>query len=82
MLDRLVAIKVISSEGGITDELKTRFYREAQACARLIHPNIVVVHDLGEDQGRLYIVMEFLDGDELKAQINSASRSRSRTRSP
>jgi serine/threonine protein kinase len=70
MLDRLVAIKVISSEGEITDELKTRFYREAQACARLIHPNIVVVHDLGEDQGRLYIVMEFLDGEELKALIN------------
>jgi len=69
MLDRLVALKVISSEGEITDELKTRFYREAQACARLNHPNIVVVHDLGEDQGRLYIVMEFLDGDELKLLI-------------
>jgi serine/threonine-protein kinase len=70
MLDRLVAIKVISSDEEVTDELKTRFYREAQACARLIHPNIVVVHDLGEDQGRLYIVMEFLDGEELKTIIN------------
>src|SRR3990170_2270890 len=70
VLDRLVALKVISSEGEVTDELKTRFYREAQACARLNHPNIVVVHDLGEDAGRLFIVMEFLDGEELKLLIS------------
>ncbi|MBI4012303.1 MAG: protein kinase, partial [Candidatus Rokubacteria bacterium] len=70
ILDRLVALKVISSEGEVTDELKTRFYREAQACARLNHPNIVVVHDLGEDAGRLFIVMEFLDGEELKLLIS------------
>jgi hypothetical protein len=70
VLDRLVALKVISSEAEVTDELKTRFYREAQACARLNHPNVVVVHDLGEDQGRLFIVMEFLDGEELKVLIS------------
>ena len=82
MLDRLVALKVISSEGEITDELKTRFYREAQACARLNHPNIVVVHDLGEDQGRLYIVMEFLDGDELKLLITSRKPLSTQDKSP
>src|SRR3989304_685747 len=70
ILDRLVALKVISSEGEVTDELKTRFYREAQACARLNHPNIVVVHDLGEDAGQFFIVMEFLDGEELKHLIS------------
>ncbi len=69
VLDRMVALKVISSEGDVTEELKARFYREAQACAKLNHPNIVVVHDLGEDSGQLFIVMEFLDGQELKYLI-------------
>jgi Protein kinase domain len=69
VLDRMVALKVISSEGDVTEELKARFYREAQACAKLNHPNIVVVHDLGEDDGQLFIVMEFLDGQELKYLI-------------
>jgi predicted Ser/Thr protein kinase len=69
VLDRMVALKVISSEGDVTEELKARFYREAQACAKLSHPNIVVVHDLGEDSGQLFIVMEFLDGQELKYLI-------------
>jgi serine/threonine protein kinase len=74
VLDRLVALKVISSEGDVTDELKARFYREAQACAKLNHPNIVVVHDLGEADGQLYIVMEFLDGEELKHVIAARRR--------
>src|SRR3989442_11113129 len=71
MLDRLVALKVISSEIEVTDELRARFFREAQACARLSHPNIVTVYDMGEDAGRLYIVMEFLDSDELRHFISS-----------
>ncbi len=69
VLDRLVALKVISSESDVTDELKARFYREAQACAKLSHPNVITVYDLGEDQGQLFIVMEFLEGEELKGLI-------------
>jgi formylglycine-generating enzyme required for sulfatase activity len=69
VLDRLVALKVISSDVHVTDELRTRFFREAQACARLAHPNIVTVHDMGEHEGQLYIVMELLDGEELRALI-------------
>jgi eukaryotic-like serine/threonine-protein kinase len=69
VLDRLVALKVISSDIDATEELKARFYREAQACAKLNHPNVVTVHDLGEDQDRLFIVMEFLEGEELKLII-------------
>ncbi|MGH7264475.1 MAG: serine/threonine-protein kinase, partial [Candidatus Rokuibacteriota bacterium] len=68
-LDRLVALKVISSDGDAAEELKARFYREARAGARLSHPNIIVVHDLGEDHGQLFIVMELLDGEELKQLI-------------
>src|SRR2546425_3332717 len=69
VLDRTVALKVISSDIEVTDELRTRFFREAQAGARLSHPNIVTVYDLTEADGRLVIVMEFLDGDELRQVI-------------
>jgi hypothetical protein len=69
VLDRLVALKVVSAETDHTDELRARFFREAQACARLSHPNIVTIHDLGEADGNLYIVMELLEGDELRQLI-------------
>ena len=69
MLDRLVALKVISNEVEVTDELRARFFREAQACARLTHPNIVTLYDMGEEGGRLFIVMEMLDGEELRSLI-------------
>jgi serine/threonine-protein kinase len=64
ILERSVALKVIS-DLEVTSELRSRFFREAQACARITHPNIVIVHDMGEDDGRLFIVMELLDGEEL-----------------
>src|SRR5499433_896171 len=69
VLDRRVALKVISTEIEVTDELRARFFREAQACARITHPNIVIVHDMGEDDGRLFIVMELLEGEELRRVI-------------
>ncbi|HSF02737.1 MAG TPA: serine/threonine-protein kinase, partial [Solirubrobacterales bacterium] len=69
VLNRHVALKVISAEGDVSDELKARFFREARACARLNHPNIVVVYDLGEDGDRLFYVMELLEGSELKGVI-------------
>jgi hypothetical protein len=69
ILDRLVALKVISTDVEITDELRARFFREAQACARMSHPNIVTVYDMGELEGRLYIVMELLEGEELKRLV-------------
>ena len=69
ILDRLVALKVISGDIEVTDELRARFYREAQAGARLNHPHIVTIYDMGEDDGRLFIVMELLDGEELRQLI-------------
>jgi predicted Ser/Thr protein kinase len=69
VLNRAVALKVISTDIEVTDELRARFFREAQACARLSHPNIVTVYDMGEDDGRLFIVMEFLEGEELRHVI-------------
>src|SRR5713226_10234142 len=69
VLNRAVALKVISTDIEVTDELRARFFREAQACARLSHPNIVTVFDMGEDNGRLFIVMEFLEGEEIRGLI-------------
>ena len=69
ILDRLVALKVVSAETDHTDELRARFFREAQACAKLSHPNVVTIHDLGEAEGNLFIVMELLEGDELRQLI-------------
>jgi Protein kinase domain len=68
VLDRLVALKVLSGVE-VTSELRARFFREAQACARLSHPNIVTIHDMGEDDGRLFIVMELLEGEDLRRLI-------------
>jgi len=46
-------------------EMRQRFYREAQTAGKLTHPNIVTIHDVGEEQGTSYIVMEFVEGDTL-----------------
>jgi eukaryotic-like serine/threonine-protein kinase len=70
ILGRDVAIKTMLSEAGVDqEELRKRFRREAQSAARLNHPNIVTVHDFGEEQGRMYIAMELLEGNDLKEVI-------------
>src|SRR5262245_1629641 len=70
VLDRLVALKVISTDAEITDELRARFFREAQACAQLSHPNIVTIYAMGDEEGQLFIVMELPEGEELKRLIS------------
>src|SRR5262245_27326915 len=69
-LDRLVAIKVMVEDAEAGAEAKTRFLREAQSAARLNHPNIITVYELGEDQGRVFIVMELLEGHPLSRVIS------------
>ncbi len=61
-LNRIVALKVLGGGGPATPEEIVRFRREAQAAARLHHPCIIEVHDVGEMDGRPYIAMEFVDG--------------------
>ena len=74
-LDRRVAIKVIST-GQVQPELRAdysaRFIREAQAVARLNHPNIVTVFDFGEEDGAAYLVMELIAGEELSAYFDES----------
>jgi|SRR6516165_10664710 serine/threonine-protein kinase len=64
-LGRTVAIKIIKSDYSSSPELLKRFYREAQAVGNLQHPNIVVVYDLGEENGSPYLVVEYLNGIPL-----------------
>ncbi|HEX2028569.1 MAG TPA: Stk1 family PASTA domain-containing Ser/Thr kinase [Nitriliruptorales bacterium] len=64
-LDRDVAVKVPLAEFGQDERFRVRFRGEARAAARLNHPNIVAVHDTGEDRGVAYIVMELVRGRTL-----------------
>jgi len=73
-IDRLVAVKVLHTHllsGAQGEEFLQRFIQEARAAARCLHSNIVTVFDFGEDQGRPYIVMEYVEGIELKAQMTA-----------
>ena len=69
MIDRPVALKVLMADLESDPETRARFYREAQATARLLHPNIVTVYDAGEDQGRSYIAMQLLEGAPLPTYL-------------
>jgi serine/threonine protein kinase len=69
ILNRFVAVKTISAELSGDDTLRKRFEREAQSAARLNHPNIITVYDYGEEQGKIYMAMELLEGFDLKQAI-------------
>lgn len=69
LLDRSVAVKVLRPQFTNDDEFVTRFRREAQAAARLSHPNIVNMYDVGRDEDTDYIVMEYISGETLKEKI-------------
>jgi serine/threonine-protein kinase len=69
VLDRPVAIKLLHREISEEEDQLERFRREARAAARLSHPNLVGVIDAGEDDGRPYIVFEYINGRTLKRRI-------------
>lgn len=69
LLDREVAIKLLKSEMNGDSTSIERFKREAEAIAKLAHPNIVDIYDVGEDNGNYYIVMEYVKGATLKNLI-------------
>ncbi len=70
-LDRLVAVKILPREVGDDPSFAERFSREARALARLSHPNIVAIHDFGSSEGLYFLVMEFIDGVNLRHTIRS-----------
>jgi serine/threonine protein kinase len=67
-LDRDVAIKVLSDPVNVEPH-RRRFLREARVAARLNHPNIASVYEVGDSDGRLYIVMELLEGQSLRSLL-------------
>jgi len=68
-LNRTVAIKVLSGEFSADPDLRQRFEREAKAISALQHPNICTLHDIGQQDGVDYLVLEFVEGETLDARL-------------
>ena len=73
-LDRLVAIKVLPPERAQSPDLRERFRREARTAAQLSHPNIVPLLTFGEDDGLMYFVMGYVEGEPLSARVQREGR--------
>jgi eukaryotic-like serine/threonine-protein kinase len=69
LLERHVALKILHEQYNGDEDFVERFKREARSVAQLQHPNIVTVIDRGEEDGRQYIVFEYIDGENLKEHL-------------
>jgi eukaryotic-like serine/threonine-protein kinase len=74
LLERVVALKVISTPIEDKPEVRERFIREARAAGQLSHPNIITIHDLGEHDGQPYLAMELLEGEDLLSRMARPER--------
>jgi len=79
-LDRFVAVKVLPRSMGASEEFSQRFMLEAKALASLSHPNIVSVFDFGREGDQYFIVMEFVDGTNLRPVLRAQTKSAPPTR--
>src|SRR5256714_14357736 len=68
-LDRVVAIKVLPEHVSSDPELKARFEREARALSAFQHPHICTLYDVGEQDGIVFLVMEFIEGESLATRL-------------
>jgi tetratricopeptide (TPR) repeat protein len=71
-LDRRIALKLL--RGGRDDAARSRLLREARAMARLTHPNVVTIHDVGSHDGAVFIAMEFVEGRTLREWLQQTPR--------
>ncbi len=74
ILDRNVAVKVLRGDLAGDEKFVRRFQREALSASSLTHPNIVEVYDVGEDNGQYYIVMEYVEGRNLKDLVKKRGK--------
>lgn len=74
LLHRRVAVKILHEEYRKDQEFVSKFHKEAEAAARLSHPNIVNIYDVGKEGDAHYIIMEYVPGDTLKTLINEKKR--------
>lgn len=74
ILNRKVAVKVLRGDLANDEKFVRRFQREALSASSLNHPNIVEMYDVGEDDGNFYIVMEYVDGKNLKQLIKRRTK--------
>ncbi len=72
VIGRKVAVKLLTDQGCLDEETKARFLSEAQISGNIVHDNIIRIHDYGEIDGRPYIVMEFLTGNDLRGVIDKS----------
>lgn len=72
LLPRQVAIKILLARPEVAPELPARFRREAEAIAQLKHANVVALYEIGTDQGRPYLVMEYVEGLSLSQRLSQA----------
>jgi tRNA A-37 threonylcarbamoyl transferase component Bud32 len=73
-LDRPVALKVLAEHLADDEDFRRRFLREARLAARLVHPNVVQVYDVGEGERGPYIVMEYVEGETLSDELRRRGR--------
>jgi eukaryotic-like serine/threonine-protein kinase len=73
VLGRTLAVKILTEAGNADPEARARFLQEARISSNIIHDNIIRIHDYGEEQGRPYMVMEFLVGEDLRHAIRNGN---------
>src|SRR5687768_18608537 len=70
-LHRIVALKLLPSEYLSQQDRRRRFFQEARAASALNHPHILTIYEVGEDDGKPYIAMEFVEGETLRQKIQA-----------
>ena len=80
VLGRTVAVKILTDQGCADAEAKARFLQEARLASGISHENIISVYDFGEEQGKPYIVMEFLRGESLREALRNGRAGDARNR--